>query len=98
MWFGVARQAAQRWSCESTRRHFFASGPLLSFAFPRPTLRFNECIEPYTSNLYARRVKAGEFIVVNPHLFTDLMEMGLWSPSVRNQLMASGGSIASIAG
>lgn len=66
--------------------------------FPRPPKRFNECIEPYTSNLYARRVKAGEFIVVNPHLFTDLMEMGLWSPSVRNQLMASGGSIASIVG
>ena len=65
---------------------------------PNYRVRFNECIEPYTSNLYARRVKAGEFIVVNPHLFHDLMEMGLWSPSVRNQLMANGGSIAAIAG
>ncbi|CAN0052853.1 unnamed protein product, partial [Choristocarpus tenellus] len=58
----------------------------------------NECIEPYTSNLYARRVKAGEFIVVNPHLFKELMDMGLWSPEVRRKLMASGGSVADIEG
>ncbi|CAB1111582.1 unnamed protein product [Ectocarpus sp. CCAP 1310/34] len=96
---------SDRWDWTSLRTRVVKHGVRNSLLLaPMPTastaqiLGFNECIEPYTSNLYARRVKAGEFIVVNPHLFTDLMEMGLWSPSVRNQLMASGGSIASIAG
>ncbi|CBJ29920.1 conserved unknown protein [Ectocarpus siliculosus] len=96
---------SDRWDWASLRTRVAKHGVRNSLLLaPMPTastaqiLGFNECIEPYTSNLYARRVKAGEFIVVNPHLFTDLMEMGLWSPSVRNQLMASGGSIASIAG
>ena len=42
----------------------------------------NECIEPYTSNMYVRRVRAGEFIVVNPHLLDDLVERGLWTKEV----------------
>ncbi|CAM9141847.1 unnamed protein product [Scytosiphon promiscuus] len=96
---------SDRWDWADLRKRVAKHGVRNSLLLaPMPTastaqiLGFNECIEPYTSNLYARRVKAGEFIVVNPHLFTDLMEMGLWSPSVRNQLMASGGSIASIVG
>lgn len=48
--------------------------------------------------MYARRVKAGEFIVVNPHLVEDMMEMGIWGPAMRNELIASGGSVANIDG
>lgn len=57
---------------------------------------FNECIEPYTSNIYARRVKAGEFIVVNPHLLRDLVQRGLWTKQIRNRILADGGSIYGI--
>jgi ribonucleotide reductase alpha subunit len=57
---------------------------------------YNECIEPYTSNMYVRRVKAGEFIVINPHLFKDLMKMGLWNEDTRSRLVADGGSVANI--
>lgn len=69
---------------------------------PMPTastsqiLGVNECFEPYSSNLYIRRVKAGEFIMVNPHLLTDLIDRGLWTPAVRNQLMRDGGSVQNI--
>jgi ribonucleoside-diphosphate reductase subunit M1 len=61
-------------------------------------LGYNECIEPYTSNLYVRRVKAGEFIVVNPHLLQDLTARGLWTPRVRQAVVADGGSIQNVPG
>lgn len=69
---------------------------------PMPTastsqiLGVNECFEPFASNLYVRRVKAGEFIIVNPHLIQDLTDLGLWNQCTRNQLMRDGGSIAKI--
>ena len=69
---------------------------------PMPTastsqiLGVNECFEPFSSNLYLRRVKAGEFIMANPHLLQDLTDRGLWTPDVRNQLMRDGGSVANI--
>jgi ribonucleotide reductase alpha subunit len=69
---------------------------------PMPTastsqiLGVNECFEPFVSNLYLRRVKAGEFIMANPHLLQDLTDRGLWNPSVRNQLMRDGGSVSNI--
>lgn len=69
---------------------------------PMPTastsqiLGVNECFEPFSSNLYVRRVKAGEFILMNPHLLQDLTDEGLWTPAVRNQLMRDGGSVANI--
>ena len=69
---------------------------------PMPTastsqiLGVNECFEPFSSNLYVRRVKAGEFILMNPHLLQDLTDQGLWTPAVRNQLMRDGGSVANI--
>jgi ribonucleoside-diphosphate reductase alpha subunit len=56
----------------------------------------NECFEPFSSNLYLRRVKAGEFIMANPHLLQDLTDRGLWTSDVRNQLMLDGGSVAHI--
>ncbi|KAK3344381.1 ribonucleoside-diphosphate reductase large chain [Lasiosphaeria hispida] len=56
----------------------------------------NECFEPYTSNIYQRRVLAGEFQVVNPWLLKDLVELGLWSDSMKNRIIAEGGSIQNI--
>ena len=69
---------------------------------PMPTastsqiLGVNECFEPFVSNLYLRRVKAGEFIMINPHLLQDLTDRGLWNQEIRNQLMRDSGSIANI--
>mmetsp|Transcript_19727 Transcript_19727/g.38611 ORF Transcript_19727/g.38611 Transcript_19727/m.38611 type:complete len:795 (+) Transcript_19727:262-2646(+) len=56
-----------------------------------------EAFEPYTSNMYSRRVLAGEFTVVNTHLLKDLISRGLWTPSVRNQIMADRGSVQNVA-
>ncbi len=53
----------------------------------------NECFEPYTSNIYVRRVLSGEFTVVNQHLLMDLTRLGLWSPDLKNELVAANGSI-----
>jgi ribonucleoside-diphosphate reductase subunit M1 len=59
-------------------------------------LGFNECFEPYTSNIYSRRVLAGEFQVVNPWLLRDLVDMGLWSDNMKNRIIADNGSIQNI--
>ena len=56
----------------------------------------NECFEPYTSNIYSRRVLAGEFAVVNQHLLRDLLERGLWTDEIRNQIIANNGSVQQI--
>lgn len=69
---------------------------------PMPTastsqiMGFNECFEPYTSNIYSRRVLAGEFQVVNPWLLKDLVDQGLWSDNMKNRIIADGGSIQRI--
>ncbi|TPX43749.1 ribonucleoside-diphosphate reductase [Synchytrium endobioticum] len=57
----------------------------------------NECFEPYTSNIYTRRVLAGEFQIVNPHLLKDLTELGLWNEGMKNRIIAENGSIQRIA-
>ena len=56
----------------------------------------NECFEPYTSNIYTRRVLSGEFIVVNKHLLEDLVERGLWNEDLKQELMRNNGSIQNI--
>lgn len=56
----------------------------------------NECFEPYTSNIYTRRVLSGEFIVVNKHLLRDLTDLGLWNDELKNKLMAANGSVQNI--
>ncbi|KAK4942108.1 ribonucleotide-diphosphate reductase subunit rnr1 [Elasticomyces elasticus] len=56
----------------------------------------NECFEPYTSNIYSRRVLAGEFQVVNPWLLKDLVDLGLWSDNMKNRIIADGGSIQNV--
>jgi ribonucleoside-diphosphate reductase alpha chain len=56
----------------------------------------NECFEPYTSNIYSRRVLSGEFIIVNKHLLKDLVNLGLWNNSMKNKIIAANGSIQHI--
>src|SRR5690606_9733217 len=54
------------------------------------------CFEPYTSNIYTRRTLSGEFIIVNKHLMRDLMNLGMWSETMRQKLIAANGSVQSI--
>jgi ribonucleoside-diphosphate reductase alpha chain len=53
----------------------------------------NEAFEPYTSNIYTRRVLSGEFIVVNKHLLHDLVDLGLWNETMKQELMRNNGSV-----
>lgn len=90
-WDGLKEQIAQ---------HGMRNSLLVS---PMPTastaqiLGNNESTEPYTSNMYSRRVLAGEFAVVNKHLLRELTATGLWTASVRNQLINDNGSVQNIA-
>jgi len=69
---------------------------------PMPTastsqiLGYNECIEPFTTNIYVRRTLAGEFTVINKYLVQDLMAAGLWSPEFKDRIVAANGSIQAI--
>lgn len=69
---------------------------------PMPTastsqiLGYNECIEPFTTNIYVRRTLAGEFTVINKYLVADLMAAGLWSPEMKDRIVAANGSVQSI--
>jgi ribonucleoside-diphosphate reductase alpha chain len=56
----------------------------------------NECFEPYTSNIYTRRVLSGEFIVVNKHLLIDLVNLGLWNEDIKNEIIKEKGSVQNI--
>jgi ribonucleoside-diphosphate reductase subunit M1 len=60
---------------------------------PPQILGNNECFEPYTSNIYVRRVLSGEFTVVNQHLLSDLTACGLWDADTKNELVAANGSV-----
>lgn len=53
----------------------------------------NESIEPYTSNIYVRRVLSGEFVIINPHLLRDLTTRGLWDNDMQNEILANFGSV-----
>ncbi len=57
----------------------------------------NECFEPYTSNIYSRRVLSGEFIIVNKHLLKDLVKLGIWNDKLKNKIIAANGSVQNIA-
>jgi ribonucleoside-diphosphate reductase alpha chain len=56
----------------------------------------NECFEPYTSNIYTRRVLSGEFIIVNKHLLKDLVQLGLWNNDMKNKIITANGSVQHI--
>jgi ribonucleoside-diphosphate reductase alpha chain len=84
---------------DSVRQHGLRNSLLIS---PMPTastsqiLGYNECFEPFTSNIYARRTLAGEFPVVNKYLLSDLMAAGLWSDEMKQKIIANNGSIQDI--
>lgn len=69
---------------------------LMPTASTSQILGFNECFEPYTSNIYSRRVLAGEFQIVNPWLLKDLAQLGLWNEDMKNLIVANMGSIQNI--
>ena len=81
---------------QEVKKHGVRNSLLLA---PMPTastsqiLGNNECFEPYTSNIYTRRVLSGEFIIVNKHLLRDLVEQGYWSDKMKNALIAANGSV-----
>ncbi len=94
-----------RWDWKKLRKDVLKHGVRNSLLVaPMPTastsqiLGNNECFEPYTSNIYTRRVLSGEFIIVNKHLLNDLVELGLWSEDMKQDLMAANGSIQDIEG
>jgi len=94
---------SDRWEWDLLREEIQKNGVRNSLLLaPMPTastaqiLGNNECFEPYTSNIYTRRVLSGEFIIVNKHLLRDLVKLGIWDDRLKNKLMASNGSIQNI--
>ncbi len=100
MW-GVTPTNRWEWDLlkDEVKKHGVRNSLLLA---PMPTastaqiLGNNECFEPYTSNIYTRRVLSGEFIIVNKHLLKDLVREGLWNKDMRQKIMAANGSIQNI--
>ena len=100
MW-GVTPSSRWEWDIlkEEVKEHGVRNSLLMA---PMPTastaqiLGNNECFEPYTSNIYTRRVLSGEFIIVNKHLLRDLVKLGIWDDSLKNKLMAANGSVQDI--
>lgn len=94
---------SDRWDWESLRKEIMQYGVRNSLLVaPMPTASTsqifgnNECFEPYTSNIYTRRVLSGEFIIVNKHLLKDLVQLGLWNNAMKNKIIAANGSIQHI--
>ncbi|MEO6729823.1 MAG: ribonucleoside-diphosphate reductase subunit alpha [Ferruginibacter sp.] len=92
-----------RWDWETLRQEVMEHGVSNSLLIaPMPTASTsqifgnNECFEPYTSNIYSRRVLSGEFIIVNKHLLKDLVQLGLWNNAMKNKIIAANGSIQQI--
>ena len=81
-------------------KHYGARNSLLVAPMPTAStsqiLGNNECFEPFTSNLYARRVLAGDFMVINKYLVNDLTKLGLWTSDTRTQIISDNGSIQNI--
>jgi ribonucleoside-diphosphate reductase alpha chain len=105
LWDVKDGELSGRWDWETLRGEVKEHGVRNSLLMaPMPTastsqiLGNNECFEPYTSNVYTRRVLSGEFIVVNKHLLHDLIDLGLWNDDMKNALMASNGSVQHIEG
>lgn len=96
-------QPSSRWDFHALRDKIKMHGMRNSLLLaPMPTastsqiLGNNECFEPFTSNIYTRRVLAGEFTMVNKFLVNDLLKLGLWTAEMKNKIIANGGSIHGI--
>jgi len=100
MW-GV--KPSSRWEWDVLREEVIKHGARNSLLLaPMPTastsqiLGNNECFEPYTSNIYARRVLSGEFVIVNKHLLKDLVALGMWNDKMKQKIIAHNGSVQKI--
>lgn len=103
LWGIDDKDLSGRWDWDKLRKQVLKNGVRNSLLVaPMPTastsqiLGNNEAFEPYTSNIYTRRVLSGEFIVVNKHLLEDLVERNLWNEDVKNAIMRSNGSVQNI--
>ncbi|MGY8949338.1 MAG: ribonucleoside-diphosphate reductase subunit alpha [Flavobacteriales bacterium] len=103
LWGIEDNELSGRWDWGSLRKEIKKHGVRNSLLVaPMPTastsqiLGNNECFEPYTSNIYTRRVLSGEFIVVNKHLLEDLVKLGLWTEDLKQELMKANGSVQHI--
>ena len=103
LWGVEAKELSGRWDWDELREEIKESGVRNSLLLaPMPTastsqiLGNNECFEPYTSNIYTRRVLSGEFIIVNKHLLKDLVKLGLWNDDLKNEILRTNGSIQDI--
>ena len=100
LWDVKEEELSGLWDWEALRKQVLEHGVRNSLLVaPMPTastsqiLGNNECFEPYTSNIYTRRVLSGEFIVVNKHLLEDLVKLGLWNEGLKQDIMRANGSI-----
>ncbi|MDD5152163.1 MAG: ribonucleoside-diphosphate reductase subunit alpha [Flavobacterium sp.] len=100
LWGLKDEELSGRWDWASLRKEVMENGVRNSLLIaPMPTastsqiLGNNEAFEPYTSNIYTRRVLSGEFIVVNKHLLEDLVKLGLWNETLKQELMRKNGSV-----
>ncbi len=103
LWNVDEESLSGRWDWAKLRKKVVKHGVRNSLLVaPMPTastsqiLGNNECFEPYTSNIYTRRVLSGEFIVVNKHLLEDLVDLGLWNENLKQEIMRANGSVQSI--
>jgi ribonucleoside-diphosphate reductase alpha chain len=103
LWGIKDEELSGRWDWTALRKEVKKHGVRNSLLVaPMPTastsqiLGNNECFEPYTSNIYTRRVLSGEFIVVNKHLLEDLVNLGLWDEDLKQELMRANGSVQNI--
>lgn len=97
------RKPTELWDWDTLKQKLAKHGLRNSLLVaPMPTastsqiLGNNECFEPYTSNIYSRRVLAGEFQIVNPYLLRDLVDLGLWNDSMKNNIISNNGSIQNL--
>lgn len=105
MWGMKDEELSGRWDWASLRKEVVEHGVRNSLLVaPMPTastsqiLGNNEAFEPYTSNIYTRRTLSGEFIVVNKHLLEDLVKLGIWNESLKQEIMRHNGSVQNING
>ncbi len=103
LWGKKDEELSGRWAWGELRNQIKEHGVRNSLLLaPMPTastsqiLGNNECFEPYTSNIYTRRVLSGEFVVVNKHLLLDLVQLGLWNNEMKNEIIKANGSIQGI--
>jgi ribonucleoside-diphosphate reductase alpha chain len=103
MWGIKDEELSGRWDWGALRKEVMKNGVRNSLLVaPMPTastsqiLGNNEAFEPYTSNIYTRRVLSGEFIIVNKHLLQDLVKLGLWTEDLKQELMRENGSVQNL--